>query len=227
MKNRKKETRERASGWRRHAHSPVPDTVILIDIRSEDYSFSELNSRWPNQLSEKPCPACLISGQFARHGSYLKYYFASLIQILRVRCLHCGVTHALMPGFSLPGTSVGTVDAETYLVDRAAGIGRGSASKGFRRLGLSTRYPKHLDRMFSTAVSRAKALFPDAADDRLSGIEWIQALAGPNERPLWSLNQFCLARRYNCLCFCRASIIRFTTRSARSRTSHNRGSPAG
>jgi len=81
--------------------------------------------------------------------------------------------------------------------------------------------------MFSTAIARAKALFPGETDDRLSGMEWVQSVVGVSEQPLWSLNRFCLAHQYNCICFCRASIIRFSTGSARRRTSHNRGSPAG
>lgn len=166
-------------------------------------------------------------GQFIRHGSYTKYFYASLIHVLRIRCCRCRVTHALMPGFSLPGTSIGTEDAERYLLARAADVGRTKSSKPLRQLGVSIRYPKQLDRMFTTAIARAKALFPGASDDRLSGMKWVQSVVGTHERPLWSLNRFCLAHQCNCLCFCRASIISFSTGSARRRSSHNRGSPSG
>ncbi len=130
-----------------------------------------------------------------------------------------------MPAFSLPGTSVGTEEVEAYFAEREAGSGRKAASEVFVDLGVGPQYPKQLDRMLSTAVSRAKALFPDAADDRLSGLEWIQAATGENDRLLCSLNCYALDHQYNCICFCRASIITFSTTTARGASSHNRGSP--
>jgi len=106
-----------------------------------------------------------------------------------------------MPGFSLPGTSIGTEDAEAYLIDRASGLGRGSAGKGLLKLGTSTRYPKQLERMFATAISRGKAIFPEAAGELLSGMEWVAAVVGETRRPLWLLNRFSLAHRVNVCAF--------------------------
>ena len=171
------------------------------------------------------CPACTSVGAFALHGRYAKYYYHERINILRVRCRQCWVTHALIPGFSLPGTSGGTEEVESYLIKRDSGDGRKTASEAFTDLGVSAQYPKQLDLMLATAVSRAKALFPDAADDRLSGLEWIQAAAGEKERPLWALNRYALGHQYNCICFCRASIITFSSTTASRASSHNRGSP--
>ena len=164
-------------------------------------------------------------GLLVRHGKYSKYYYAVLIQILRVRCTSCGVTHAAMPSFSLPNTSVGTEEAEQYLLARARGIGRGTASTDLRERGVGSRYPKQLDRMFSRAIVRAKALFPETTDVRATPMNWLQLMVGPTQRPLLSLNQFCLAHRYNCVCFCRSSVIRFSSPKAGSGVSHNRGSP--
>ena len=211
--------------WRQTSRSLAPDTVILIDIQYDNYSLSDLESRWEGELSEGCCPACTSVGTLVLHGRYSKYYYNEVIDILRVRCRQCRVTHALMPAFSLPGTSVGTEEVEAYFAKRKAGSGRKAASESFVDLGVGPRYPKQLDRMLSTAVSRAKALFPDAADNRLSGLEWIQAASGEKERPLWSLNRYSLSHRYNCICFCRASIITFSTTTASGASSHNRGSP--
>jgi hypothetical protein len=46
---------------------------------------------------------------------------------MRVRCKHCRCTHAMIPSFSLPGSSVGTAEAEGYLMERERGVGRGRA----------------------------------------------------------------------------------------------------
>ena len=175
--------------------------------------------------SSTECPACGSTGWFARHAVYLKYFFSVHISILRIRCRTCGVTHALIPEFSLPGTSIGTAEAEAYLKEREAGVGRSAAGMHLRALGVSERYPKQLDRMFAASVSRAKALFPEAADTKLHGLSWVLRAVGETERPLRALNRFCLEHRRNCLCFCRASILVFKPRSAGRRTSQNRGSP--
>jgi hypothetical protein len=208
-----------------HAHSLAPVTVILIDIHYKDYRFNELNTRWLEHLFGEPCPACRNSGLFTRHGQYRKYFYAEQIQILRVRCCQCRTTHALMPSFSLPGTSVGTEETEAYLRAREKGEGRDRAGRPLVGLGLNTRYAKQLDRMLAVAISRAKALFPTAAEDRFTGLEWIRKATGTTERLLWSLNHFSLTQGYNCVCFCRASILIFSYRSAKAGSSHNRGSP--
>jgi len=120
---------------------------------------------------------------------------------------------------------MGTEEVEAYLIERACGAGRASASQVLDGLGVGSRYPKQLDRMLVTAVSRAKALFPEAAEERLSGLAWIQSATGEVDRPLWSLNRYALENGYNCIAFCRASIISFSSASASSASSHNRGSP--
>ena len=90
---------------------------------------------------------------------------------------------------------------------------------------MSEKYLRQLDKQFQVCVDRAKALFPDAADDRLSGLEWIGAATGEKGRPLWALNRYALNHQYNCICFCRASIITFSSTTASGASSHNRGSP--
>lgn len=172
------------------------------------------------------CPACSGRGCFARHGHYAKYYYAKQIRILRLRCRGCRRTHALLPSFSLPGTSIGTEEAEAYLVAREEGVGRGRALRELEALGVGGEYGKRLERMLVVAVSRAKALWAAEPANEFNGLAWIAALTGSVERPLWSLNRLSLERGYNCLCFCRASILRFHSRSASTRGSHNRGSPA-
>lgn len=201
------------------------NTVILLDISVDDYSFFSLSLDWRAHLESVACPACSQTGQFARHGNYHKYHYQRSIQILRVRCRGCGCTHALIPAFSLPGTSIGSQEAEGYLKARAAGgEGRGRAGRELVQQGMSGRYPKSLDQMFGTAVRRAKAFFPQAADERLSGLPWVCAALGSAERPLVELNRFCLSRGVNAVCFCRASILIFPSRRDGARVSHKTGS---
>lgn len=204
---------------------PTKDTVILIDICRKDYSFSVIDSLFSCVLNKVACPACGSFRRFSRHGSYYKYHYASRVRILRVRCRNCGITHALMPAFSLPGTSIGTEEAEEYLLARAEGTGRTTASAKLKCFGVGDRYPKQLDRMFFKAVAQAKALFAESDCLQPTPMEWVQSLVGKGARPLWSLNRYCLAHGYNCTCFCRASIIKFSSATAGSRASHNRGSP--
>ena len=130
-----------------------------------------------------------------------------------------------MPAFSLPGTSIGTEEAEEYLLARARGTGRTKASAALMSYGVSDRYPKQLDRMFFKAVTQAKALFAGFGDFQPEPMVWVQALVGKETRPVWSLNRYCLAHGYNCICFCRASIIRFSAATSGTCASHNRGSP--
>lgn len=60
-------------------------------------------------------------GGFSRHGVYEKYHYQRFIPILRVRCLTCRKTHALIPSFSVPGTSIGMKEVESFIFKRAGG----------------------------------------------------------------------------------------------------------
>jgi hypothetical protein len=170
------------------------------------------------------CPACGQSGRLRRHGSYHKYHFDQQIAIVRVRCRRCRCTHALIPRFSLPGSSVGAAEVEGYLIAREGGVGRGRASVQLLRRGLSDGYPKHLEQMFATAVVRAKALLVGRGQEGSRGLEWVRSVVGPAEHPLVELNRFCLAHGVNGVCFCRASILIFSSLSTRRGVSHKSGS---
>jgi hypothetical protein len=128
-----------------------------------------------------------------------------------------------MPSFSLPDTSGGTEETETYLLRRHEGVGRGTAGKPLLELGVSPRYGLQLERMFARSLQRAKALFPEAGDPCLQGMAWVHSVISDPSRPLYSLNCFCLQRGVNAVCFCRASILRFRPRKSGGRSSHNLG----
>lgn len=203
---------------------PQPDTVIILGISHCDYEFSAIDSNWTALVVRTGCPACQAVGEFGRHGKYEKYYYTERIGILRLRCLSCERTHALIPRFSLPQTSIGTGEAERYLIGRSQGLSRTEAGRQLAERGLGAGYPKQLERRFGVAIERGKALFPHAADDRLRGLDWARAVCGPTDRPLLALNLFALAHGVNALCFTRASILLFHRAVGPRESSHNMGS---
>jgi hypothetical protein len=183
-------------------------------------------SGWQRLDASRRCPACGSEGCLRRHGRYEKYNFLSRILIVRLRCRCCRRTHAIIPSFSLPGLSIGSAEAERYLAARAAGVGRGRAGAELVGRGMSEAYPKCLERLFSWAITRAKALLAAFGDERLGGLAWVRSVVGEAERPLVAVNGFCLAHRSNAVCFCRASILP-CSRGARIRpASHEGGSAA-
>lgn len=200
-----------------------PRGIIIIDIQKKDYCFQLILSRWSAYLGRRMCPACGAEERLSKHACYSKHYYREQIQILRVRCGVCRTTHALMPSFSLPDTSVGTEEAERYLMRRHEEVGRGTAGKQLLELGVSQRYGLQLERMFTRSLQRAKALFPDAGDPGLQGMRWVHSVVSDPSRPLYSLNCFCLQGGVNPVCFCRASILRFHPRKSGGRFSHNLG----
>lgn len=162
----------------------------------------------------------------ARHAVYRKYYYEQQIEILRVRCLSCGVTHAVMPSFSLPNTSIGTEEAEKYLKARASGTSRSRAARCLLERGLSTDYPRRLERRLEVAVSRGKALWPHEGRHDLRGLAWMDSLCGVGDHPLLAMNVFALGHRVNAICFCRFSILLFGRTAVSERVSHKGGTAA-
>jgi len=202
-----------------------PRDIIIVDIQKKDYHFHLFVDQWAEHLMLLICPACGAEDCLKNHAHYRKYYYLEQIQILRVKCNTCGTTHAIIPSFSLPGTSGGTKEVERYLMSRHEGVGRGTAGRLFQEMGVSERYGLQLDRMFARSVNQAKALFPQAGEPYLMGMEWVRSVVEDPSRPLYSLNCFCLTQGVNAVCFCRASILRFRISKAGVRFSHNLGTP--
>jgi hypothetical protein len=167
------------------------------------------------------CPACRQAGFLKKHAKYNKYYYREQIIILRCLCTYCRTTHAIIPSFSLPGTTVGTEEVEEYLELREQGVGRRRAGKMLLEKGMSETYCYSLDKTFEKAVARTKSLFEDAWDPRTEGILWIKKVTGNKKHPILSLNQFCLDNGYNAVCFSRAAIIIFRKNSMKKEFSHN------
>ena len=179
--------------------------------------------RWTEYVALCVCPACGAVACLTRHARYSKHYFGEQIQIVRVKCRRCNVTHALMPSFSLPGTSGGTEEAERYLKRRQEGQGRGTAGKELQELRVGERYGLQLEKRFQLSIVQAKALFAEAGDPYAQGLKWVESVVEEPCRPVYSLNCYCLQRGVNAVCFSRASILHFLPAEKRKSVSLNLG----
>jgi len=195
--------REEEKAGRKHSAKitirPASQTseFIVLYIRLAVYDFEKLSVQFVHRFGTHACPACQSAGTLKKHAWYSKYYYTRSIRILRCICTACGVTHAIIPSFSLPGTSIGTEEAQIYIQLREQGHGRRRASK---------------------------AIFAGQADERLTGCAWIVSLTGERDQPMMGLNQYCLEHRVNGVCLTRYPIHLFRDRSSRIRVSHNHGS---
>lgn len=100
-------------------------------------------------------------------------------------------------------------------------MGKWRAGRVFFEKGMSENYVLGLYKAFQTAVDRAKAIFSGLGDSRLTGTAWIQSLTGSYERPILSLNQYCLENRVNAICMTRFSIHLFKENNSGMKVPHN------
>ena len=100
---------------------------------------------------------------------------------------------------------------------REQGYGRRRAGKLLLEKGVSESYFYFLDKTFQKAVAQAKSLFNDHGDSRLAGMSWIYEVTGKQGQPILSLNQFCLEKGVNAVCFSRVTIIIFRKKRAKKR----------
>jgi len=203
------------------------DAIIILLIEKNVYSFTRIRDDFFILFCSTRCPACQFIGTLRRHAHYQKYYYRERIYILRCICAICRVTHAIIPSFSLPGTSIGTTDVEQYLILRYQGKGRRSAGKTLVHLkGMSEGHPRALEQGCQVMFKRAKALLAGHGDDLLSGLEWVNSLVRDPSTPLLSLNLYCLQHRLNAVCLTRFPIHTFPPRCAGIRPPLNSASPS-
>ena len=225
MKEREEEKAGRIQSANK-AIRPASQTseFIVLYIQQDVYDFEKLSVQFVHRFGIHACPACQSVGTLKKHAWYSKYYYTRSIRILRCICTACVITHAIIPSFSLPGTSIGTEEAQIYIQLREQGYGRRRASKVFSGAKkMSPNHPAVLDKAFQVAVDRAKAIFSGQADERLLGCAWIASLTGETDQPVMGLNQYCLEHRVNGVCLTRYPIHLFRDRSSRIRVSHNHG----
>jgi hypothetical protein len=204
---------------------PFPPKTFIILLHFSTFCYTIYLNLWDskNFLFDLVCPAC-SNTHFKYHAFYFKYHYSNQIKIIRARCNRCRTTHALIPSFSLPGTSQGTKEAEEYLIKREQGLSRSKAGIALIKKGFTKPYLKTFERILQTSILRAKALLPNHGDSGTRGIEWIYSACNSDLFPLISLNELCLKNGFNAVCCTRFNIHRFKQFKPGKRFSHNNDS---
>jgi hypothetical protein len=158
-------------------------------------------------LKKYLCPVC-ANNNFTYHCKYQKYYYKNEIEIVRVKCLVCGSTHALIPEFSLPGTSIGMSEANEYMVLRTNGVSQRKASEVFIRCGMSHKYGIAFEKKVMSALQKAIAIFPDDTDVLHNPLLLFQPQIEFAGNVILKTNYLFLERGYNPLFLSRSNILR-------------------
>lgn len=171
------------------------------------------------------CPACGRVG-LKVHARYSKYHRDRRIDIVRVRCNGCGITHALIPSFSLPDSSHDTEDVEKYLAARELGQTRREAGAHLLAAGRDLRALKRIELSFARCMRNWSALFAIALDTRKAFAQLAAAVVA-NAATITAVpvllvaNRYALERGVNAVFASRSSILRFRSRKAAVTIPHN------
>ena len=166
------------------------------------------------------CPSCQETEFLVYHASYTKYWYEQLIVIIRVICIQCQITHALIPAFSLPGTSIGTQEAQQYLEERGKGVSRSKAGAVFFECGLSAKYPVFFEKMIERCIANLKALLPTYGELATHGAAYLKSIretTKPHTEEsgyILTANSICLSNSINAVLCNRVSILVFLKRKA-------------
>ncbi|HYW96499.1 MAG TPA: hypothetical protein VE870_12975 [Bacteroidales bacterium] len=166
---------------------------------------------------------------FKIHSNYFKYHYHDRIQILVVKCTNCGKYHAIIPSFSVPGTSQGTAEVEDFTENRAKGQSRAEAGKKLLEAGISFKHLKHIEKMFQRSTERMKAIFAGMVQILSSGLNWCQQLLNARNADdiIYQLNTYCLDRGVNAVFCNRANILIFQKTKPGSIDSNDLGPVTG
>jgi hypothetical protein len=128
-----------------------------------------------------------------------------------------------MPSFSLPGTSIGTSEAQDYLYLREKGFKRKKAESVFTELEMNLKYGVNFENMFNRSVNNAKAIFQDFGDHNLNGLEWIRSVIKDDNDLINDFNRFCLEHNVNAILCNRANILIFKKNKRIKKIPHKMG----
>jgi len=82
-------------------------------------------------------------------------------------------------------------------------------------------YSRHIDKLLTRSIDRAKALFSFKGNHYLNGNEWIESVIGKTANPVIDFNIFCLANNINCVFCNRFNILIFNVAKLGNVKSHN------
>jgi hypothetical protein len=125
---------------------------------------------------------------WAYHAWYYKYHKNDQIMIFRLRCRACRRTHAIIPSFSIPHTSLDTQTVQGYFDRREAGLSRRKSAEECGFIGYSLEFLRRLEKRLATSVFQAKALYPDWGNPHLNGVVWLASAAADKTPALAVLN---------------------------------------
>ena len=120
-----------------------------------------------------------------------------------MRCRNCLITHALIPEFSLPSTSIGTKEANEYLQARRDGTSQKEASVIFTEKGLGSDYGVRFEKRVIRAERIALALLGQE-DCKVPGLFSPEII----KVTIIRVNYTFLKLGYNPLFFSRRNILR-------------------
>jgi hypothetical protein len=151
-------------------------------------------------------------------------------------CRACGVTHALIPSFSLPDSSHDTGDVERYLAGCAAGFSRRQAGAHFLAALREVRVLKRIEMSFARSMRNWVAIFAmDIPTKRayatLAAVVVVSSVAvlaaatvSTVDLPagvLCAANLYALERGFNMVFASRSSILAFPATKAGRGKPHN------
>jgi hypothetical protein len=111
----------------------------------------------------------------------------------------------LIPSFSLPGTSLGTIEVEAFIVGRHGGQSRRDAGRHLTDRGVPEESLRRIEKLIYTAIHRAKALFGDLAVQIGEVYHWLKEATAGDPRPIVVLNRRSIALGYGAV-FCSLAV---------------------
>lgn len=123
----------------------------------------------------------------------------------------------------MPGTSVGTFEANQYVSLRRNGESQNKASKLFSSRGMSEKYGRQFERRLRTAKQRAMALFPDEKNILHDTELLFNSRDESKATVIQFINQAFANEGYNPLYFSRRNILRVRENKLGISTPLNKG----
>jgi len=203
---------------------PKNHIIIIFDILIKDYSLQTIIYNFLFGVFGV-CPSCGVENCFKIHSNYFKYYYWERIQILVLYCKECKKFHAVIPSFSLPGTSLGSQEVEQLYIGVNNNQTYLEAGKGLLENGISEdhlgyivnktipRMINHMQTMFPGPRQTSEANYAAIAYD---GLEYIEYFLRPDtcEQFILKINSYCLSHQVNAIFCSRYNIINFTKRKS-------------